>query len=202
MSNPHSWSTLRSSFRMILRYPVAHPVSDLYLCAKMDLREPSTFSRVYADHAAEVEAIARRVVGCSAQAQDVTHDVFLRLWVNPTTFDAKRGDVGTYLRMLARSRAIDAMRTRGAAGRAGDRLRAATHALPASATEGDDRAELVRALRKLPGPQREALVLSYWADVRDYEVARHAGIPVGTAKSRIRLGLRRLRGDEELVLSA
>jgi RNA polymerase sigma-70 factor, ECF subfamily len=168
----------------------------------MDLREPSTFSRVYAEHAGEVEAIARRVLGCRAQAQDVTHDVFLRLWVNPGAFDARRGDVGGYLRMLARSRSIDAQRSRATAARAGERLRGTPGegVTEAADARGDDRAQLIRALRKLPGPQREALVLSYWADMRDHEVADHAGVPVGTAKSRIRLGLRRLRGDGELEL--
>ena len=171
--------------------------------ASMDLREPSTFSRVYADHVGEVETIARRVLGCTAQAQDVTHDLFLRLWVNPGAFDPSRGDVGTYLRMLARSRSLDALRTRAAAGRADDRLRgvASEHAVGAPIeARGDERAQLIRALRKLPGPQREAVVLSYWADLRDHEVADHAGVPLGTAKSRIRLGLRRLRGDAELEL--
>ncbi|HEX8205403.1 MAG TPA: sigma-70 family RNA polymerase sigma factor [Solirubrobacteraceae bacterium] len=167
----------------------------------MDLREPSTFSRIYSEHAGEVEAIARRVVGCTAQAQDVTHDVFLRLWLNPGTFDPARGDVGKYLRMLARSRAIDATRTRGAAGRASERLRESAPEPVAGPAEprGDERERLVRALRRLPGPQREALVLSYWADLRDHEVAHHAGVPLGTAKSRIRLGLRRLRDDAELL---
>ena len=187
---------------MLFNYAVAYPISPLYRVATMNLREPATFSRVYADHAAEVEAIARRIVGCSAQAQDVTHDVFLRLWTSPGAFDASRGDVGKYLRMLARSRAIDALRTRAAAGRADDRLRSVPGAGAGRPTEarGDEREQLVRALRRLPGPQREAVVLSCWADLRDHEVARQAGIPVGTAKSRIRLGLRRLRGDAELQL--
>ena len=168
----------------------------------MDLREPSTFSHVYAAHAGEVEAIARRVLGCRAQAQDVTHDVFLRLWTNPGAFDPARGDVGRYLRMLARSRSIDAQRSRAAASRAGERLRSTAGSGVTDAVEAgrDDRAQLIRALRKLPGPQREALVLSYWADMRDHEVADHARVPLGTAKSRIRLGLRRLRDDAELEL--
>ena len=171
----------------------------------MDLQEPSTFSRVYADHVGEVEAIARRVLGCAVQAQDVTHDVFLRLWVNPGAFDASRGDVGTYLRMLARSRSLDALRTRAAAGRADDRLRGVEreHAMVAPIeARGDERMQLIRALRKLPGAQREAVVLSYWADLRDHEVADHAGVPLGTAKSRIRLGLAKLREDLRTALEA
>jgi RNA polymerase sigma-70 factor, ECF subfamily len=183
--------------------PIPDAVSLLYSAHRMDLREPSTFSRVYAEHAGEVEAIARRVLGCGAQAQDVTHDVFLRLWGDPGAFDPARGDLGGYLRMLARSRAIDALRSHKAAGRAGDRLRVAcgTPLVEPAADPGDERAQLVRALRRLPGPQREAVVLSYWADLRDHEVAARAGVPLGTAKSRIRLGLRRLRSDAELELA-
>ena len=166
----------------------------------MDLREPETFSRVYADHAPEVEAVARRVLGDRTQAEDVAHDVFLRLWVTPDAFDAGRADVGTYLRMLARSRALDAQRSGRAATRAGDRLRA-THtptapALPTAVAElRDERRRLGRALRELPHPQREAVVLTYWGDLADHQVARRAGVPVGTAKSRIRLGMRRLRAE-------
>ena len=137
----------------------------------MDLREPTIFSRVYAAYAGDVEAIARQIVGCRALAQDVTHDVFLRLWIKPGAFDSSRGDIGTYLRMLARSRSIDALRTRAAAGRADDRLRSDTGddaVSPAADVPGNERAQLVRALRRLPGPQREALVLAYWADLRDH----------------------------------
>ena len=168
----------------------------------MNLRDPVTFSRVYSAHAAEVEAIASRILRCPAQAQDVTHDVFLRLWIRPDAYDPGRADVGGYLRMLARSRAIDAQRSRGAAGRAGDRLREAYEpahpAMPCTLAElRDARRELARALRTLPGPQREAVVLTYWGDLADHQLARRAGVPLGTAKSRIRLGLQRLRTQYE-----
>jgi RNA polymerase sigma-70 factor (ECF subfamily) len=176
----------------------------------MDLREPRTFSRVYAQHAAEVEAIARRIVGDGALAQDVTHDVFLRLWLRPAAYHPARADIGAYLRVVARSRAIDALRSRGAATRAGDRLRAATERAtapvaeaPAAASErGDERRQLARALRTLPEPQREAVVLSYWGDLADHQVASRAGIPVGTAKSRIRLGMNRLRAEYAAAAAA
>jgi RNA polymerase sigma-70 factor, ECF subfamily len=177
-------------------------MADLCIVRHVNLREPSTFSRVYRAHAAEVEAVARRILGDPAQAQDVTHDVFLRLWMNPEAYDPRRSEIGRYLRLLARSRALDAQRSRRAAGRAGDRLRAsAAVATPAWADAHERRTHVFDALRKLPGPQREALVLAYWADMRDHEVARRSGVPVGTAKSRIRLGLLRLRRDGELELA-
>ena len=171
----------------------------------MDLRDPITFSRVYADHAPEVEQIATRVLGDRAQAQDVTHDVFLRLWVNPGAYDPARADVGAYVRLLARSRALDALRSRGASGRATDRVRALAEQqsspvaqLPQPSCElHEDRRALVTALKALPDPQREAVVLSYWGDLADHQVAARTGAPVGTAKSRIRLGLNRLRSAYE-----
>ncbi len=173
----------------------------------MNLRDPAAFSRAYAAHAPEVESIARRVLGDHAHAQDVTHDVFLRLWLNPDAYDPARGDIGAYLRVLARSRALDAQRSRGAASRAGERFRESVTAVlqqpdrdevPAAACEaGDDRRRLTQALRALPQPQREAVVLAYWGDLADHQVARRAGVPLGTAKSRIRLGLRRLRHQYE-----
>ena len=164
----------------------------------MDLREPTTFSRVYAEYAPVVEAIARHILRDAVQAQDVTHDVFLRLWMDPEAWDPQRANIGAYLRLLARSRALDAHRSRSAAGRATDRIRndVAT-AEPVAFDTSQEREELRSALRKLPGPQREAVVLQYWADLPDHQIARRAGVPLGTAKSRIRLGLARLRAEIE-----
>ena len=172
----------------------------------MDLRDPETFTRVYTEHAPIVERIARRLLGDRAQAQDVVHDVFLRLWVNPFAYDPARSDVGSYLRLLARSRALDAGRARGAAERATERARIAAEQTPSAgdptsrpSEARDVRHELGRALRTLPEPQREAVVLSYWGDLPDHQVAHRAGVPVGTAKSRIRLGLQRLRAEYQPV---
>ena len=167
----------------------------------MDLRDPVTFSRAYAEHAPEVESIARRVLSDGAQAQDGAHDVFLRLWTNPDAYDPARGEFGPYVRLLARSRAIDAQRSRRAAERAGERFRrdvtasapAVAESTPASSEVREVRRELGRALRTLPDAQREAVVLAYWGDLPDSQVAKRAGVPLGTAKSRIRLALQRLR---------
>src|SRR5215203_5492368 len=99
-------------------------------------------------------------LGDAGQAQDVVQDVFLRLWRRPATFDAARGELGPYLRLMARSRALDLWREWQAAGRASDRLKvvvsgaeARVEDSPAAATERDDtRASVREALRHLPEP--------------------------------------------------
>src|SRR4051812_36532803 len=83
-----------------------------------DLTDPAGFERVYDEHSRAVYATAFRVLGNAAQAHDVVQDVFLRVWRNPTKFDASRGELGSYLRMMSRSRALDLWREGQAAGRA------------------------------------------------------------------------------------
>ena len=106
--------------------------------------------------------------------------------------------------MMARSRALDLWREGQAAGRASDRLkidggpgRAARAASapaprPSAASEG---ASVRAAVRQLPEAQREAVVMAYWGGLTADEIARRIEVPLGTAKSRIRLGLEKLRAD-------
>jgi RNA polymerase sigma-70 factor (ECF subfamily) len=167
------------------------------------LNDPRVFERAYDDHGRGVYATAMRVLGNSAQAQDVTQEVFLRLWRRPDAFDPRRGELGAYLRLMARSRALDLWRESQAAGRASDRLKlvagreeARVDDTPAPAAErGEARTRVRRALDKLPPAQREALVLAYWGGLTADEIARRADVPLGTAKSRIRLGLAKLRAE-------
>jgi RNA polymerase sigma-70 factor (ECF subfamily) len=169
----------------------------------MDLTDPTQFERVYAEHHRRVYAVAQRVLGDAAQAQDVTQDVFLRLWRHPERYDSRRGEIGPYLRLMARSRAIDLLREGQAAGRAGDRLRVVaardegrTDEAPVEATlRGAESAEVTAAVGELPEAQREAVLLAYWGGLTADEIARHSTVPLGTAKSRLRLALGKLRAD-------
>lgn len=169
----------------------------------MNLSDPTTFGRVYDEHHRGVYGAAYRILGNQAQAQDVAQDVFLRVWRNPTKFDARRGELGSYLRLMARSRALDLWREGQAAGRAGDRLKlvvaqqeARVEERPAAMAEREsDRSSVRAALSRLPDAQREAVVLAYWGGLTADQIARRAGVPLGTAKSRIRLGLTKLREE-------
>ena len=82
----------------------------------MDLSDPTAYARIYDEHARGVYGAAYRVLGNAAQAQDVTQDVFVKVWRQPQKFDARRGELGSYLRLMARSRALDLWREAQAAG--------------------------------------------------------------------------------------
>jgi len=173
-----------------------------------DLRDPHTFRRAFNEHNRAVYTAAFRIVNDSTLAQDVVQDVFLRLWRRPGSFNPERGDLGTYLRLMGRSRALDLWREGQVRTRAADRLKVGVPVEeprvddhPAILAERDhERAEVREALGKLPEAQREAIVLAYWGGLTADQIARRSHVPLGTAKSRIRLGLARLR--EEFPVAA
>jgi RNA polymerase sigma-70 factor (ECF subfamily) len=167
---------------------------------------PLSFASVYARHRSGVYATALRVLGRPCEAEDVTQEVFVKFWRSPERFDPERGEIGAYLRMMARSRALDLARHEQASNRARDRLQAGAgrdevphEEHPPEALERDEQRKLLHAaLRRLPVEQREALVLAYWGGMSAREVAEAAGVPFGTARSRMRLGLEKLRERDEL----
>lgn len=177
----------------------------------MKLSDPSIYSEVYEQHHRGVYAAAYRILGNQAQAQDVVQDVFMKVWRKPEAFDSRRGELGSYLRLMGRSRALDLWREGQASGRAGDRLKAQVAVEGEKGPDGPERVaeqrsarrELTRALKTLPDQQREAVVLAYWGGLTAQEVARRVDVPLGTAKSRIRLGLGKLREEfDESPLAA
>src|SRR4051794_17911609 len=133
-------------------------------------------------------AAAFRVLGDAALAQDAVQDVFLRVWRRPEAFDPARGDLGAYLRLMTRSRALDLWRETQVRGRAADRLKVLVD--PEETREelfSDDRDAVRDAVGRLPDAQREAVVLAYWGGLTAGQIARRGELPLGTAKSRLRL---------------
>ena len=166
------------------------------------LHDVEDFERAYRDHAPAAFLAARRVLRDDAASEDVVQDVFLGLWRRPDSFDPQRGSLGAFITMLAHSRALDRYRTRGVAHAAVQRLAKDIEDRPApGALEALLRREAVAgvlgALDSLPRPQRQAVVASAHG-LTCRELAEQAAIPIGTAKSRIRLGrlhARELVGD-------
>jgi RNA polymerase sigma-70 factor (ECF subfamily) len=160
--------------------------------AGADLADHAAFKEAFAAHHRAMYGAAYRVLGDAALAQDAVQDVFLRIWRRPEAFDPSRGDLGAYLRMMARSRAVDLWREGHVRSRAAEKLE------PPAECEDDHpvlHADLRSAVRRLPFPQREALVLAYWGGMTATQIAERMEVPLGTAKSRLRLGLARLREE-------
>jgi RNA polymerase sigma-70 factor (ECF subfamily) len=158
------------------------------------------FAALFAEHLDAVVRAAQTVVHDRQLAEDVAQDVFLDLWLRPGRYDPARGELRPYLRLRARSRALDVLRTQAARARLDDRLAGAAATEVATAPDaatgavGRERAAvLTRALRALPGEQREAVALAYVGGFTAADIAVARRVPVGTAKSRVRLGLEKLR---------
>ena len=166
---------------------------------KKELSWAADFAHAYADHRELAFRAAHGVLRDRAAAEDVVQEVFLHIWSRPRSFDPTRGSLATYIGVLARSRAIDQWRSRqtreAVISRAAAVERPGEHddATAEQAIRTDLRTRSLRAIETLPPEQREALLLSYGHDLTVREVAARTGAPLGTAKSRVRLGLRRTR---------
>lgn len=148
-------------------------------------------------------AMVRRHSGGRVEAEDVSQDVFSRLWQRPDDFDPARGSLETFLLTMARYRTIDRLRSEGARARREERDERTGRVADDSVGQAIEtralRQEVEVSLQGLPSPERTAIRLAYFADHTYREVARMLGEPEGTVKSRIRSGLRRLRAEPELA---
>ena len=168
---------------------------EVSISARLVAADENALCEVYDQFSSYVYGLALRVIGDPRAAEDVTQDVFVNLWERPQAFDPSRGSLRTWLGTLAHRRAVDYVR-REEARRRRDRHDAATSIGPPDVDEMATAlvtAERVRAaLDALPEQQREAIDLAYFGGKTYREVATVLGIPEGTAKSRLRLGLRRI----------
>lgn len=158
-------------------------------------RDPAALTEIYDQYGSYVFGLAARVIGDRRAAEDVAQDVFLSLWERPEVFEPERGRLRTFVGTLAHRRSIDFVRREEARRRRAERDAAGAIGVP----DVDEMAiaivtaEQVRAeLERLPDEQREAIELAYFGGRTYRQVADELGIPEGTAKSRMRLGLRRV----------
>ena len=164
------------------------------------LSDPDSFSAAYREHWSTVVRNAQAILHDLPLAEDVACEVFSALWRHPDRFDPKRGELGSYLRLLARSRALDALRSGASYRRAAERLATlpSEGASPDPATvveRRDERAALLAAIGTLPDAQRTAVALTFYGGLSSGELAERTGAKVPTAKSRTRLALERLRTE-------
>jgi RNA polymerase sigma-70 factor (ECF subfamily) len=164
-------------------------------------RDVKALEAIYDRYGDYVYSVSLRVVGDAQLAEDIAQEVFLRLWRRPDLFDSGRGRFITWLLSVARNRAIDERRSRGRRfrhenppGSMADDLPAERAEDPAaSALHSDDRVVVQKALALLPEDQRIAIQLAYFGGYTQQEIAAGLHQPLGTVKTRIRLGLQKLR---------
>jgi RNA polymerase sigma-70 factor (ECF subfamily) len=153
---------------------------------------------LYDRHAQFVYGLALKILTRPEEAEEVTQDVFLKLWQRDI-YNASRGTVTQFLSVMTRSRAMDRLRSRGSRLRFLQRLQrssnpTSTNSLPLDLAEIRERSRSVKAaLAQIPAAEREVLELSYFEGLSQSEIAQRLDIPLGTVKSRSRQGLQKLR---------
>jgi RNA polymerase sigma-70 factor (ECF subfamily) len=170
---------------------------DARLAARIAAGDDLALGALYDEYGPLIYGLTRKVTGSSSGAEDVTQDAFASLWEQVDRFDVERGSLKAFLCTIAYRRAVDWVRREVGAGRRA--VRAGVVELtepgdpPGAALASDECVRLRRALVELPPEQRSAVVLAYYHGLSYREVASQLGIPEGTAKSRLRLALARLR---------
>jgi len=160
--------------------------------------DQSAMADLYEASSAMVFGLALRILGDRDAAEDAVVEVYAQAWRDAASFDSERGEASAWLLTITRSRAIDSLRSRRRE-IAGETIEAASRVAfegpgPEETSSETQRRRLVRsALAGLRPEQREAIELAYFSDFSHSEIAARLGQPLGTIKTRIRLGMIALR---------
>ena len=180
----------------------AERLADEELMPLVGEKDPEAFEVFYDRHGGVAYSLAYRIVGERGAAEDVTQEAFISIWRSGARFDATRGSVRSWLLSVVRNRAIDFLRSR--AGKAPKldfdddaalEQRPATELTEDEALRRETAAELRGALAELPGEQSKVIELAYFGGFSHSEIARILGLPMGTVKGRMRLGMEKIRGE-------
>ena len=196
-SSPRRWFMPRPA-------PASAPVADHDLVSRAARGDEQAIGSLYDRYGGVLYAVAYRVVGQRADAEDVVIEAFAQAWRDATRFEATRGSVAGWLTMIARSRALDVVRARSrrdriTASAAADQPQRSPgmgdwRADPSDSYDHAERRQQVQAaLQTLSPPQRQAIELAFFEGLSQSEIAERLKEPLGTIKTRVRLGMQKLR---------
>lgn len=163
--------------------------------------DSDALAQLFARYSGAVYSLAYRMLNDRESAEDLLNEAFVRVWRQAPTFDARRGKFSTWLISVARNLGIDALRSKRARPQKADSLSddpdfdvadEKTN-VEADVWQGERRRLLREAMNTLPAAQREALELAYFEGLTQAQIAARLGHPLGTTKTRIRLGLQKMR---------
>jgi len=167
-----------------------------WMIAVRDRRDRAAFARLFDHYAPRLKAVARRTGASAGEAEDIVQDVMLTVWQKASLFDPEFAHVSGWIYRIARNRQIDLSR-RQARPEPEDLTTGAAHAPDAQQIVAiTEEAEALRgALAQLRPEQRQLIEQAYLGEMSHVEIREDTGLPLGTIKSRIRLGLDRLRHE-------
>jgi RNA polymerase sigma-70 factor, ECF subfamily len=175
-------------------------LADEDLMPLVSRKDPVAFEVFYDRHGAAAYSLAYRIVGDPTAAEDVSQEAFLSIWRSRARYDPARGSVRAWALGIVRNRAIDALRREG--GRAPKldlddeaalERQEAPERTEAEALRRETARQVRGALGALPTEQSQVIELAYFAGFTHSEIAKMLGMPIGTVKGRMRLGLEKMR---------
>jgi RNA polymerase sigma-70 factor (ECF subfamily) len=175
--------------------------SDLELMRGIQAEDPEALSQLYDRYNGILKALILRVIHNESEADDLLQEVFMEIWNQATNFSAHKGKPLGWMVTLARRRAIDGLRKKQAYARAEERLQVQTEQQPDAwvhnATEeeiafSDTRLIVRRVIDRLPLAQQEAVELAFFRGMSQREIAAKTNTPLGTVKTRLELGLKKI----------
>jgi RNA polymerase sigma-70 factor, ECF subfamily len=177
--------------------PDSGQTTDVELLKAVARGDEQALAQLYDNYRVILFGLLIRILNSREEAEDVLQEVFLQVWRRARDFDETRGKPFTWLVTLARSRAIDRLRSLGARDRVAQAsVREASEEVSDAARDtfrSEQRALVTSALSQLPEEQKRPLVLAYFDGLTQSEIAAKLGAPLGTVKTRMRAGMIKLR---------
>lgn len=198
--------TTLTAARAAHKVPVPAEPSDEELISRIAAKDEQALASLYARYRPLAFALAIRVVGDAGRAEDVLQDAFLSIWRKAETYAPGRGSARTWLSSIVRNRAIDIVRaSRERPVQDDEELLLGIHDTAPSVFDqvaASIDGELThRILGELPSEQRQAISMAFFSGLSHSEIATRTGLPLGTVKSRVRLGIQRMRDSMTIAVA-
>ena len=173
-------------------------LADEDLISLVEAADAEAFATLYDRHSRAAFSLAYRMMGERQASEDLAQDAFLKIWRGASSYRADRGSVRTWILSIVHNRGIDQIRSQASRRRTQDKVEAsAPRSQPSEAfaetLRNSQREQVREALSTLPSEQLKILELAYFSGYTHVEISDLLGLPLGTVKGRMRLGLKKIR---------
>ena len=202
-TDPSSSSATQTSAKTIVAQVALEPgaPSDVDLMLGIQSEDADALSQLYDRYNGIVKALILRIIHNDTEADDLLQEVFMEIWNQAKNFSAEKGKPLGWMVTLTRRRAIDALRKKQAYARAAERLQAEPEQQPLAWVQnmterdihaGDTRVLMAKVISSLPEAQQQVIEFAFFQGMSQREIASHTNIPLGTVKTRLELGLKKI----------